>query len=133
MGKLSKQCCQLLHRPKSKKLSKNKKKPVKITYICNPTMVRAANASEFRAIVQELTGKDSKIINTWDPCTTSNEEATQVLSNSETSPLTMNSESADDIFSHYASSSSTLEMEDSFFWKDLSESFFEFQSSFVFV
>ncbi|PKI32135.1 hypothetical protein CRG98_047453 [Punica granatum] len=38
-----------------------KKKPLKITYISSPVMVRATTASEFRAIVQELTGKDSDV------------------------------------------------------------------------
>lgn len=45
-----------------KKPTKNmmmKKKPLKVTYISSPVMVTAATASEFRAIVQELTGKDS--------------------------------------------------------------------------
>ncbi|KAL3728021.1 hypothetical protein ACJRO7_032724 [Eucalyptus globulus] len=36
-----------------------RKKPLKIRYISSPVMVKASNASEFRAIVQELTGKDS--------------------------------------------------------------------------
>lgn len=93
-------------------------------------MVRATNASEFRAIVQELTGKDSKIVDTWDPCNYA--EASQVLVNSETLRLTMDSENADDIFFNCASSSSTLEKNDSFFWKDFSESFFEFQSACAF-
>ncbi|KAK6915381.1 VQ protein [Dillenia turbinata] len=43
---------------------KGKKKPTKVTYISSPVMVRACNESEFRAIVQELTGKDSTV---WSP------------------------------------------------------------------
>ncbi|KAJ9185813.1 hypothetical protein P3X46_005404 [Hevea brasiliensis] len=128
MDKLSQQSSQLLLRPKSQKPSKKKKKPMKITYISNPTTVRAANASEFRAIVQELTGKDSRISDTWDPCTAST-NTLQVSNNSETtSRLTMDGESKDDIFLNYACSSS-LELEDGFSWKDISESqLFEFQS-----
>lgn len=38
-----------------------KKKPIKIKYISSPMMVRANNATEFRAIVQELTGRNSNI------------------------------------------------------------------------
>ncbi|CAN1765898.1 hypothetical protein LINPERHAP1_LOCUS9775 [Linum perenne] len=34
---------------------------MKITYISSPTLVRATNASEFRALVQELTGKNSRV------------------------------------------------------------------------
>ncbi|KAJ7973512.1 VQ motif-containing protein [Quillaja saponaria] len=36
------------------------KVPMKITYISSPVMVRACNASEFRAVVQELTGNGNK-------------------------------------------------------------------------
>lgn len=132
MDKFIEQSSQLLQRPKSRKLSKKMKRPVKITYISSPTMFTATNASEFRAIVQEFTGKDSKVLDNWDPCTaTSNEEST--LNNSETtSRLTMESESADHIFLNYASSSSP-EMEDSFFWNGVSESLFGFQSPCLFV
>ncbi|XP_041017917.1 LOW QUALITY PROTEIN: photosystem I P700 chlorophyll a apoprotein A2-like [Juglans microcarpa x Juglans regia] len=34
--------------------------PVKIKYISSPLLVKASNATEFRAIVQELTGKNSE-------------------------------------------------------------------------
>uniref|UniRef100_A0A7N2R181 VQ domain-containing protein n=1 Tax=Quercus lobata TaxID=97700 RepID=A0A7N2R181_QUELO len=57
MGKLTKQSYH--HLPKNEKLTKSKQKPIKITYISSPTMVRACHASEFRKIVQELTGKNS--------------------------------------------------------------------------
>ncbi|KAJ1385113.1 hypothetical protein SESBI_41898 [Sesbania bispinosa] len=36
-----------------------KKSAVKITYISSPLLVRACDASEFRSVVQQLTGKDS--------------------------------------------------------------------------
>lgn len=105
------------HQPMRQKSAKNKKKPLKITYISTPTMFRAANASEFRAIVQELTGKDSKVTDAWD----FNEEAIQVPAR-----FKIDSESVDDVFSSYTSSS--VEMEDSLLWKQVCESFFEFQS-----
>lgn len=35
------------------------KKPIKITYISSPLFVRACDASDFRSVVQQLTGKDS--------------------------------------------------------------------------
>ncbi|TXG66003.1 hypothetical protein EZV62_007278 [Acer yangbiense] len=38
-----------------------KKTPIKVTYISSPMMVKASNASEFRAIVQQLTGKNSHV------------------------------------------------------------------------
>nr|KYP42749.1 hypothetical protein KK1_035853 [Cajanus cajan] len=41
------------------------KKRVKITYISSPLLVRACDASEFRSVVQQLTGKDSnKVVQT---------------------------------------------------------------------
>ena len=46
---------------KRQKLNKAKKKPIKIKYISSPMMVHAKNASEFRAIVQQLTGKNSDL------------------------------------------------------------------------
>ena len=46
---------------KYNKPTKGKKKPIKIKYISSPMMVRANNASEFRAIVQELTGQNSNV------------------------------------------------------------------------
>ncbi|CAN1176700.1 hypothetical protein LINPERHAP2_LOCUS32680 [Linum perenne] len=54
-----------LNRPpptnKKQKQRTKKKEPMKITYISSPTLVKATNASEFRALVQELTGKDSRV------------------------------------------------------------------------
>lgn len=43
---------------KSKKHAKRSKKAVKVVYISSPMKVKTS-ASEFRALVQELTGKDS--------------------------------------------------------------------------
>ncbi|ERM98135.1 hypothetical protein AMTRI_Chr01g127690 [Amborella trichopoda] len=57
---------------KSPKASKSKKNPIKVVYISNPKMVKAS-ASEFRALVQELTGQDrpsptsSPSKEMWDP------------------------------------------------------------------
>ena len=45
---------------KSPKQSKVKKKTIKVTYISNPMRVRTSE-SEFRGVVQELTGKDSDV------------------------------------------------------------------------
>ncbi|KAK3200710.1 hypothetical protein Dsin_024125 [Dipteronia sinensis] len=42
-------------------INKVKKTPIKVTYISSPMMVKASNASEFRAIVQQLTGKNSHV------------------------------------------------------------------------
>lgn len=41
------------------KISKTVKKTVKVTYISSPVFVSARDASEFRSLVQQLTGKDS--------------------------------------------------------------------------
>ncbi|XP_043692875.1 sigma factor binding protein 1, chloroplastic-like [Telopea speciosissima] len=40
--------------------SKKKSKPIKVVYISNPMKVKTS-ASEFRALVQELTGRDSDL------------------------------------------------------------------------
>lgn len=40
--------------------TKVKREPMKIKYISSPMLVKARNASEFRAIVQELTGQHSE-------------------------------------------------------------------------
>ncbi|XP_059646106.1 sigma factor binding protein 1, chloroplastic-like [Cornus florida] len=43
---------------KATKQAKAKKKPVKVVYISNPMKIKTS-ASEFRALVQELTGQDA--------------------------------------------------------------------------
>ena len=43
----------------NKPKKKNKNKPIKVVYISNPMRVNAS-ASEFRALVQELTGQDAE-------------------------------------------------------------------------
>ncbi|KAK9290800.1 hypothetical protein L1049_008978 [Liquidambar formosana] len=49
-----------VHQRKSTKHTKTKKRPVKVVYISNPMKVKTS-ASEFRALVQELTGQDSEL------------------------------------------------------------------------
>ncbi|XP_050225859.1 uncharacterized protein LOC126675288 [Mercurialis annua] len=111
---------------KSIKPIKNKKKPIKITYISNPTLFRATNASDFRAIVQELTGKDSKVLDF--ACDDHSNETSQGPS-IETPSLKIESDITDDVFSSYTSSSSLESVEDSFFWKNVSEGFFDFNNT----
>ncbi|XP_058747134.1 uncharacterized protein LOC131620134 [Vicia villosa] len=45
---------------KNKRISKRDKKEIKVTYISSPVKVKT-NASNFRALVQELTGQDSNV------------------------------------------------------------------------
>ncbi|XP_068660912.1 sigma factor binding protein 1, chloroplastic-like [Aristolochia californica] len=52
MGRLA------VHPKKTNKSLRSKKKQIKVVYISNPMKVKAS-ASEFRALVQELTGQDS--------------------------------------------------------------------------
>ncbi|KAK2974084.1 hypothetical protein RJ640_001368 [Escallonia rubra] len=49
-----------VHQNKATKQAKPKKKPVKVVYISNPMRVKTS-ASEFRALVQELTGQDADL------------------------------------------------------------------------
>lgn len=48
------------HVMKGKKQNKKNKKEVKVTYISSPMKVKTS-ASNFRALVQELTGQDSNV------------------------------------------------------------------------
>jgi hypothetical protein len=48
------------HMMKGKRQSKKNKKEVKVTYISSPMKVKTS-ASNFRALVQELTGQDSNV------------------------------------------------------------------------
>ncbi|KAJ4706255.1 sigma factor binding protein 1, chloroplastic-like [Melia azedarach] len=47
-----------VHKRKPSNKAKSKKKPVKVVYISNPMKVKTS-ASQFRALVQELTGQDA--------------------------------------------------------------------------
>jgi hypothetical protein len=91
-------------------------------------MVKATNASEFRAIVQELTGKDSKVEDPFDAYSViSNEEASQVP---HYATPQFNVAGVQDVFPN---NTPFLQTEDGFFWGDVSEMSFEFRSSCVFV
>ena len=49
-------------RPKQgSKANKKQEKPMRVVYITDPMKFKASTASEFRALVQELTGKDSDV------------------------------------------------------------------------
>ncbi|CAK7341031.1 unnamed protein product [Dovyalis caffra] len=124
MSKLSEQYFGRQEQPKKgKKPTKHNKEPIKITYISSPTLVKATNASEFRAIVQELTGKDSKVEDHLDACS--------VITNIDVSQVPQygtprfNVEGEHDVFPNNAS---FLQTEDGLFWGDVSERCFELQS-----
>ncbi|KAK6911361.1 VQ protein [Dillenia turbinata] len=61
MGKLQNHPTHQNSKKINKQPIKGNRKPMKVTYISSPMMVKACNPSEFRALVQELTGKDSDI------------------------------------------------------------------------
>ncbi|KAK9292594.1 hypothetical protein L1049_020568 [Liquidambar formosana] len=127
MGKLRNH--QNPHHLQIQKHTKAKRKRIKVTYISNPIMVKACSASEFRAIVQELTGKNSD--STWSsPHATITQESSRVLDH-ETPHAKTGHENVDDGFFYPISS---LKFKDEgFFWSD---EFFEnlsgFQSPCVF-
>jgi hypothetical protein len=50
------------HHPERQNPIKVERKPMKIKYISSPIMVNTRNVSEFRAVVQLLTGKSSNSI-----------------------------------------------------------------------
>jgi VQ motif len=49
---------QSVQQKKANQTNKAKKKPIKVVYISNPMKVKA-NTADFRALVQELTGRDA--------------------------------------------------------------------------
>jgi hypothetical protein len=49
------------------KVEREPAEPIKIKYISSPVFVNASNAYEFRAIVQELTGQNSKLVTDGNP------------------------------------------------------------------
>ncbi|GAV66768.1 VQ domain-containing protein [Cephalotus follicularis] len=128
MGKLRDN--QYHHDHKSQKLTKVKKNdPIKVTHISSPMLVKASNPSEFRAIVQELTGQYSNINDFGDLYATSNtyEEANQVSYHKAPPQANIDTENSDTI----SSSISPLEFNQGFVWGDDSESFFGLQSSYL--
>lgn len=131
MGKFNGQHFQqLCKQPNIPKPTKNIKKPIKITYIANPTMVTLTSASQFQAIVQQLTGKDSQIID--DSC---NPNPNCNINGDQSKNIQMESsieqDSNGDAYSNNTSSNSTSLVEiddhDISFWSNLLECFFDFQ------
>ncbi|XP_021282108.1 uncharacterized protein LOC110414990 [Herrania umbratica] len=127
MGKLRDHRCH-----KSKNPTKAKKNPIKIKYISSPMMVKASNADEFRAIVQELTGRNSDVGEPSNVPTTLPEEANQVHSpfHVDSPPAKVDDKSLLDTFQDDMSS---LEFDEGFLWRAVPENLFGFQSPFIFV
>uniref|UniRef100_A0A6N2LZ62 VQ domain-containing protein n=1 Tax=Salix viminalis TaxID=40686 RepID=A0A6N2LZ62_SALVM len=127
MNRLTEQYSGRQEPKRGKKPTKHKKEPIKITYISSPTMVKATNASEFRAIVQELTGKDSKVEDPFDAYPVigndEEEEASQVPRYG--TPQFNVAAGGNDVF---PSNTSFLQTEDGFFWGDVSDMSFDLQS-----
>ncbi|KAF3969566.1 hypothetical protein CMV_006646 [Castanea mollissima] len=69
--------------------TKVERKPMKVKYISSPIMVKAGNPSEFRAIVQQLTGKNADPISPDATYTTVREEACHVTDQNTTPYSTM--------------------------------------------
>ncbi|WCJ43847.1 hypothetical protein M5689_024557 [Euphorbia peplus] len=102
-------------------------------------MVTLTNPSEFLSVVQELTGKHAKIVldtAAWSPNCNIAEAAARVVPKHETrTDFKMDSEeSSEDFFSNNTSSSSSSAEtdQDSVFWSNLPENFFEFKFDSIF-
>lgn len=114
--------------------NKVKKNPLKVTYISSPMKVKASNASEFRAIVQELTGKNSEVKDhDSDDAVFPLAEEAKVFSHNHESDHRFNKTStyADEFLSHLSSSHNQLQFDhESFLWRDFptADSSFGFQS-----
>ena len=113
MGKLTNQ--NYLHHLKNKKPTKSKQKPIKITYISSPTIVRACHASEFLTIVQELTGRNSDKKCSGDNHATSTEQVSFVF-NHEAPHATTATEIVGD---HFLKTMISLEFDQGYFWRDV--------------
>ncbi|KAL2345813.1 hypothetical protein Fmac_007098 [Flemingia macrophylla] len=97
-----------------------KKRSVKITYISSPMLVRACDASEFRSVVQQLTGKDSNNKVVGDPHT----RYSSTLMHQSGNILHASQDYANG-FCHYNNRSMTTDElfnEEDYFWKELASS-----------
>ncbi|KAL6146802.1 hypothetical protein ACLB2K_057479 [Fragaria x ananassa] len=97
--------------------------PIRIKYISSPMMVQANNASEFRAIVQELTGQNSDATipdHGTDYC----EQANWVSSHRASQPADMKTQNGDELMKfsddHVVAFGQFDEIK---FWREVSESF----------
>ncbi|PRQ41767.1 hypothetical protein RchiOBHm_Chr3g0450331 [Rosa chinensis] len=94
--------------------------PIMIKYISSPMMVQANNASEFRAIVQELTGQNS---DTTIPDHGTN-QASWVSNHRASQSANMKTQNADELMKF---SDDRVEVFSQFdeikFWREVSESF----------
>ncbi|KAH1259465.1 hypothetical protein AAZX31_03G228300 [Glycine max] len=108
-----------------KTMQKNPKKTVKITYISNPVLVRACDASEFRSVVQQLTGKDTN-----KKVETPRKEYNSTLMQQRV----MQREDAGNGLYHYNGSMMTsLELDEDYYWKELARSLLPSPSCVVLV
>ncbi|XVF31055.1 hypothetical protein REPUB_Repub16aG0112400 [Reevesia pubescens] len=122
MGKLMNHDCH-----KSKNPTKVKKNPIKVKYISSPMMVKASNAAEFRAIVQELTGQYSDI--GGDPSnvpTTTTDEANQVYFPIQVDPPAKIDDK--NLLDTFPDDMSSLEFDENLIWRGVLENLFGFQS-----
>ncbi|CAK9172425.1 unnamed protein product [Ilex paraguariensis] len=94
---------------------------ITVKYISNPVMVKANNASEFRAIVQELTGQNSDIRSPGNAGTVATSEAIQVHNHTTSKPVVENG------VHEYLNTLPSLKLIEDFFWGDASESFSSIQ------
>lgn len=123
MGKLRNHHCQ-----KSQNPTKVKKNPIKIKYISSPMMVKASNAAEFRAIVQELTGQNSDI---GEPTATTTVPTTTIPEVQADSPAKIDDEKS--LFDTFEDDMSSLELDEALLWRGFPENLFGFQSPSIFV
>ncbi|OMO71983.1 VQ motif-containing protein [Corchorus capsularis] len=111
---------------KSKNPTKVKKNPIKVTYIDSPTMVKVSNADEFRAIVQELTGRNSDTREQH-----SNDVHTTTIPKEEANQVHDSSAKVDDriLLDSFPVDMSSLEFDEDFTWRGVQEDLLGFQSS----
>ncbi|TKY61361.1 Modulating plastid sigma factor [Spatholobus suberectus] len=93
---------------------KTPKKTVKITYISSPVLVRACDASEFRSVVQQLTGKDSN-----NKVQSSHKGYSALMHQDMQSGDQSATEDGNGSCHYNRSMTSSLEFDEDYFWKEL--------------
>lgn len=129
------------HLKKCQKSNKTKKKPIKIKYISSPVLVQANNAFEFRAIVQEFTGKNSNSDrfpnqDYTNKMSSTTEEASRIFINEapeEDTNIFQNHEIMNTTTSTVMTSTILPQFDEGYLWREVSDNFCGFQFPCIFA
>ncbi|KAK7337927.1 hypothetical protein VNO77_18519 [Canavalia gladiata] len=107
-----------------KVMNRSPKKRVKITYISSPLFVRACHVSEFRSVVQQLTGKDSNNLLNFKNQSDPHKEGSSLRHNEDHSSTcrVMQGEDLRAIQDSNNRLMNSLEFDEDYFWKEVARS-----------